>query len=132
MDPEWWLEVVHIHIEYGQCDIVLSAKLVFSFREAIPKLRTILIEKYWFLWAICCSHCDVHAGGYATENTEIGIDVRFDGCITEVDLREMAVFFLRQIEGELIVDREIVVAGSLAWVPMVVIGGVAFFAMITG
>lgn len=44
----------------------------------------------------------------------------------------MAVFLLRQIEGELIIDGEIVVAGPAAGVPVVVIGGVALLAVIPG
>lgn len=44
----------------------------------------------------------------------------------------MAVFLFRQIEGELVIDGEIVVAGPAAGVPVVVIGGVALLAVIPG
>lgn len=128
--PERRLEIVHVHVERGQRHIVLDAKVMFRLREAIPETRTIHIAKHCLFRSTCGAYGNVHFGRYTARDREIGIDVRLDGRITEIDLCEMAILLLGQIERELIVNGQIVVAGSFAWITVIVIGGVALFAMI--
>lgn len=45
-------------------------------------------------------------------------------------MSKMAVLLLGEVEGELIIDGEIIVTGPAAGVTVVVIGGIALFAMI--
>lgn len=75
---------------------------------------------------------DVHACWHTAQYTEIGIDVRFGWCISKIDLCKMTILFLRQIECELIVNGEFVVAGSFARITQIMIVGITFFAVIAG
>lgn len=132
LNPKWRLEVVHVHVEHGHRDIIISTKMVFSFGKTMTKLRAILIQEHRFFRPVCLAHRNVHAGGYAAQNTKISIDVRLNWGVTKVDLGEMAILFLREIEGELIVNGEIVVTGTLAWISVIMIVGITLFAVITG
>lgn len=130
--PQRRLEIVHIDIERGQRHIVLDAKVMFRLREAIPKTRAIHIAVDRLLWSAGRAYCDVHFGRNTARNRKVRIDVGFDGRIAEIDLREMAVLLLRQIERKLIVNGQIIVTRSFARIAVIVIGGVALFAMIAG
>lgn len=100
-------------------------------REAIPETRAIHIAEHCLLWSASRPNRDIHFGRNTARYREVGIDVRFDGRIAEINLREMAILLLRQIECELIVNGQIIVTRSFAWIAVIVIGGVALFAMIT-
>lgn len=46
-------------------------------------------------------------------------------------MRKMTILLLRQIKRKLIVNGQIIVTGSFAGITVIMIGGIAFFAMIT-
>lgn len=104
---------------------------MIGFRETVAKLWTIQIGEEDFFRSASRSYGDVHFGGHTAQDTEIGINVGFDGRITEIDLCEMAILFFGQIECELIVDSEIVIARALAWVTMIMVCSVTLFTVIT-
>lgn len=96
--------------------------MVVGLRESVAKLRAIHVAEETLLGPAGRTNCDVHLGRHTAQNAEVGIDVRFDGRISEIDLREMAILFLRQIERELVVDGEVIVARLLARIAVIVIG----------
>lgn len=128
--PQRRLKIVHIHIERGQRHIVLDAELVLRLREAIPKTGAIHIAEHGLLRSAGRPNGDVHFGRHTARDGKVCVNVRLDGRIAEIDLREMPILLLRQIERKLIVDGQIVVARSLARIAVIVIGGVALFAMV--
>lgn len=65
-----------------------------------------------FLLSVGRADGDVHLGQHGACDAKVGVDVRLDGRITEVDLREVAVLLLGQVERELVVDGQVICNGT--------------------
>jgi hypothetical protein len=102
--PQGRLEVVHVHVERGQSYVVFDAEVVFRLCEFGPESCAVVIYvDRLLLFGVAPADCYVHLGKNRTCYREVGVDVGFDRGVAEVYLGVVAVFFLRQVEGELVV-----------------------------
>ena len=76
------------------------------------------------------SICEVHLGWDRAADLEVHIHVRLGGNVLEVDGGVVLVLGLAQVEGELVVDGEVVVAALVHGVAEVVVLGVALLAVV--
>jgi hypothetical protein len=102
--PQGRLEVVHVHVERGQSYVVFDAEVVFRLCEFGPESCAVVIYvDRLLLFGVAPADCYVHLGKNRTCYREVGVDVGFNRGVAEVYLGVVAVFFLRQVEGELVV-----------------------------
>ena len=62
---------------------------------------------------------------------EVHIHISLGGDVLEVDGGVVLVLGLAQVEGELIVDSEVIVAALVHWISEVMVLGVAFLTVVT-
>lgn len=108
--PERRMEVVDIHIERGQRRVPVYAERVLGLREPVSERGTVYGRDQGPLHAAVRPHRNVHLGGHTTDYGKVGIDVGLDGRVPEIDLRKVPIVLLRQIERELVVNGQVVVA----------------------
>ena len=77
------------------------------------------------------SICEVHLGWDRAADLEVHIHVRLGGNVLEVDGGVVLVLGLAQVEGELIVDSEVIVAALVHWISEVMVLGVALLTVVT-
>ena len=74
----------------------------------------------------------VHLSVDRTGDGEVHVHVRLGGHVLEIDGGVVLVLRLGQVEGELVVDGQVVEAAGVDWVAEVVILGVALLAVVAG
>lgn len=122
LNPQRWLEVIHVNVErcYRHVVVRVVAELIIVLRESLSERRAVDVAGEDFLLGLVeCPYRDVHLGGYAARDGEISVDVSLHRRIAKIDLRVVPVLLLRQIESELIVNREIIVARVLLRIAVV-------------